>query len=122
MSRLLQLLALASTPSCLSAEFSTFRYDQAPPENAISHIDKGMSLQECMDLLGAPTSVRRDDEGVRTVMSWEWIEAEGFGVSISVPVTDSNSTSVDYGSDNELVRQVRLFFDSELEVVEISKD
>lgn len=119
---LLGLLVLASTPGCLSAEFSTIRFDQAPPEAAVARVQEGMSLQECLNLLGAPTAVRRDDEGIRTVMSWEWFEAGGFGVSLSVPLTDNGSASVDYGSDREQVRQVQLFFNSELEVVEISED
>ena len=119
---LLALLALASAPGCLTAEFSTFRYDQAPPEASVARVHEGMSLQECLDLLGAPTAVRRDDEGIRTVMSWEWFEAGGFGVALSVPLTDSSSASVDYGSDTEQVRQIQLFFNSELKVVEISED
>lgn len=118
----LALLVLASTSGCLSAEFSTFRHDQAPPEALVARVHEGMSLQECLDLLGAPTAVRRDDEGIRTVMSWEWIEADGFGVSLSVPLTDSSSASVDYGSDTEQVRQLQLFFNSEFRVEEISED
>lgn len=122
MLRLIGLLALASSPGCLSAEFSTFRLDQPPSEAAVARISRGMSLQECLDLLGAPTAVRRDDEGIRTVMSWEWMEAGGFGLALSIPLTDSSSASVDYGSDQEQIRQIQLFFDSEMKVVEISED
>lgn len=118
---LLALLALTSA-SCVSAEFSRLRVDQAPAEEAVAQLAVGMDLTQCLEILGAPTSVTRDDEGIRTVLVWEWLEAGGFGVSLSVPLTDQSSASVDYGSDSQKMRQIQVFLDSEWKVVSISRE
>ena len=116
------LLLLGTLPGCLSAEFSTLRIDQAPAEQAIEQLAIGMDLQQCLDLLGAPTSVRRDDEGIRTVLSWEWLEAGGYGLSLSVPLSEQASASVAYGTDSQQFRQIQVFLDTQLKVVDVSRD
>lgn len=116
------MLSCLCLPSCLTAEFSTVRVSQPPAEASIQKIESGMSLQSCLDLLGAPTSVRRADDGWRTVMSWEWMVAEGFGISFSVPIADQASASADYGSNSQDLQHFRVFFDAEYKVVEISKE
>lgn len=119
---LIALLACLCLPSCLTVEFSTVRASLPPAEGTIQQIEAGMDLQNCLDILGAPTSVRRADDGWRTVMSWEWLVAEGFGVSFSVPIADQASASADYGSNSQDLQQFRVFFDAEYKVVEISTD
>lgn len=118
----LGLLAVFCLPACLTAEFTSLRVTQPPPEQGIAKLEKGMDLQSCLDLLGAPTSVRRADDGLRTVLAWEWLESGGFGLSFSVPIADQASASVDYGSDSQDSQQIQIFFDAELKVVEISTD
>lgn len=119
---LMGLLACLSLPSCLTAEFSTVRASMPPAQGSIQQIEAGMDLQSCLDILGAPTSVRRADDGWRTVMSWEWLVADGFGISFSVPIADQASASADYGSKSQDLQQFRVFFDAEYKVVEISTD
>jgi hypothetical protein len=109
-------------PSCLTAEFSTVRASLPLAEASIHRIEAGMDLQNCLDILGAPTSVRRADDGWRTVISWEWLIAQGYGVSFSVPIADQASASADYGSNLQDLQQFRIFFNAEYKVVEISKD
>ena len=116
------LLSCLCLPSCLTAEFSTVRASLPPAEGAIPKIEAGMDLQSCLDLLGAPTSVRRADDGWRTVMSWEWMVSKGFGISFSVPIADQASASADYGSNSQDLQQFRVFFDADYKVVEISTD
>lgn len=119
---LVGLLGCLCLPSCLSADFTKVRHSLPPTEGSIQKIEAGMDLQTCLDLLGAPTSVRRADDGWRTVMSWEWMVASGFGISFSVPIADQASASADYGSDSQDLQQFRVFFDAEYKVVEISTD
>ena len=88
----------------------------------VAQLAIGMDLQQCLDLLGAPTSVRRDDEGIRTVLSWEWLEAGGYGLSLSVPLSEQASASVDYGTDSQQFRQIQVFLDTQLKVVDVSRD
>jgi hypothetical protein len=120
--RMVGLLSCLCLTSCLTAEFSTLRVSLPPSEESRQEIEAGMDLQACLDLLGAPTSVRRADDGWRTVMSWEWMLEDGFGISFSVPIADQASASADYGSNSQDFQQFRVFFDAEFKVVEISKD
>lgn len=121
-SRLALLAGTIASVSCVSAEFSTLRVDQEPNAEQLAAVKIGDSLQACLDALGAPTAVTRDDEGVRTVLTWQWLEARGWGLSASVPLTDRNSASVDYASNSQNPQQLRVFFDSSWNVVEVSRE
>ena len=81
-SRALLLLSCCAAISCVNAEFSQLRVDQPPATEALDGIRVGDSLQSCLDALGAPIAVTRDDEGTRTVLTWQWLEAGGWGISV----------------------------------------
>lgn len=116
-------LALAALlPGCVSAEFTKLRLDQPPAEEAVARVRTGMSLQDCLDLLGAPDSVQRDEDDRLTVLGWQWYEGSGWGISVSVPLSDQASASLDYARDRAQVKRIQILFDSGLEVVEISTE
>jgi len=116
------LAGLTSLAGCVSAEFRAVRVGTPIPASQLDGITVGDSLQSCLNRLGAPHRVQRDDEGLRTVLTWEWLATDGWGVSASVPVSDSSSASLDYGQDREKPRQIRLFFSKDMKLTNLSSD
>lgn len=116
------LFAACALPGCVSVEFRAIRVGTPIPASQLDGIAVGDSLQSCLNRLGAPHRVQRDDEGVRTVLTWEWLDTDGWSVSASVPVTDRSSASLDYGRDQQNPQQIRLFFGMDGKLIDFSTD
>ena len=120
----LWILALCITvwsgPGCITAQFSSARLNQRPALESTRLLTSGTtSLQECLDLLGAPTSVLRDQQGHGRILSWEWDDTSQWALTFSVPLVDAFSGSFQYGNENRLPNRLKLEFNSDWILVDV---
>lgn len=107
-------LLLASTlSSCASFTWRRYIVQQALPQEVLETLPQsGLELQQCLDLLGAPTVVREyEEEGL--VLAWSWIRQRDLAASVSVPVTDYQSASFSYTDIRNKENGVVLWFDAQ---------
>ena len=110
-------LLLAST-SCASINFSHVRVDTAPEKAAVAQAVAGQTdLEKCLNLLGAPTSVEPSETGQRFILTWNWLEQEDWGFSLSIPLGDQ-SASFNWKDSESQPQFVRLFFDANWRLVD----
>jgi hypothetical protein len=112
-------LFLLSTTGCISAHFSTARLNYEPPLNAKEQLVAGTTLQKCLELLGAPTSVLRDQQGHGRILSWEWDYTSQWAMTFSVPLVDLFSGSFQYGNEDRLPKRLKLEFNSDWILVDV---
>lgn len=110
-------LLLGST-SCASINFSHVRINTPPDEAAVAQaVPQQTDLGKCLNLLGAPTSVEPAEDGQRFMLTWDWMEQEDWGFSISIPVGDQ-SASFNWKDSESQPQFVRLFFDASWRLVD----
>jgi hypothetical protein len=113
-------LAMLPLPGCLSAHFSTARLNFEPSIEAKGNLNPGSTnLQQCLDLLGAPTSVLRDQQGHGRILSWEWDYTRQWAMAFSVPLIDAFSGSFQYGNEHRLPKRLKLEFNSDWILVDV---
>ena len=109
---------LLGSTSCASINFSNKRIDTPPEEAAVAQMVPGQTdLSRCLNLLGAPTSVEPAESGQRFVLTWNWLEQEDWGFSVSVPLGDQ-SASFNWKDSESQPQFVRLFFDANWRLVD----
>lgn len=82
-----------------------------PVEEAlVLQLEPGRSLQECLDLLGAPVLVDADDGTPQFRAIYAWEQARGWNLAVSSN-SDSAPGSLTLGSKDSGVRGVILWFD-----------
>jgi hypothetical protein len=114
------LLLLALTASCASGSLTQVRWQQPPDDVAVEQLQPGMDLQQCLDLLGAPYAVGQDDdENGRRYLTWEWLQQNGWNLSLSVPLSDQASASYQYTRNKNQIKHLQLIFDPSWKLLEI---
>ena len=108
-----------TAPGCTIANAGKLRWEQAPDPRAVAKLEPGAhDLQDCMDLLGAPLEVQKDEDGLRRILTWHWMDALNWNFSVSVPIADQ-SASYQYGRNEHKVEQLQLVFDGEWQLLEV---
>jgi hypothetical protein len=75
------------------------------------------TVQQALDLLGAPTYVYGDDvQGIS--LAWTWRHTEGWGISLSYSISELFNLSGSYDDDGTETWGVFLTFDRELRLRE----
>lgn len=113
-------MLLGLTASCASGGLTQMRWQQPPDELAVKQLQPGMDLQQCLDLLGAPSEVGQDDDqSGRRYLTWEWLQESGWNLSLSVPVSDNSSASYQYTRTKNQIKHLQLVFDPSWRLEEI---
>jgi len=93
---LLALLALSS--SCVSASWNRATWQRPAARDVVAGLPRsGIGLQECLDLLGAPTLVFEHRVHGLT-LAYAWVQDRRFGGTVSVPLGDRESASFSYAT------------------------
>ncbi len=101
-------------PGCLTATLDRERVLHEPV--GVYALSAGESnLNDCLGILGAPLVVRENGEGAW--MAWGWAERGGWSLTLSVPLTDSQSISLQYGRRLQGLEGAVLFFDHDWKLV-----
>lgn len=106
-------------PLCVScATFSWQRQSRHAPASseAIARLEAGHSgLAQCLGEFGAPLWVWEHNEHGKAAaaLAYGWFDEHGLGVSVSVPVSDSVSASLDYDQIDQRMKGLVLFFDAD---------
>jgi hypothetical protein len=108
--------AAALCSACLHVRWERESRYAPVPEAGLETLEAGRGLDECLDALGAPLWVWEHVERGRpgAALAWGWFDEETVGVSLSVPVSDYASLSLDYDDVDRRMRGVVLFFDEDL--------
>jgi hypothetical protein len=112
------ILALMAS-GCTIANVGELRWEQAPDPNVVAKLEPGVhDLQDCMNLIGAPLEVQKDEDELRRVLTWHWMDSLNWNFSVSVPIADQ-SASYQYGRNKRKVQQLQLIFDSDWQLLEV---
>ena len=104
---ILVVLAVCST-GCVTATLSRQRVLREPV--GVYGLFAGDSnLDDCLAALGAPLVVRENGEGAW--LAWGWAERGGWSVTASIPISDTNTISMQYGRRLQGLDGAVLFFD-----------
>jgi hypothetical protein len=110
---LIPLLLLAS---CIRLDYVRTLVDEPVPDEKFEALSPGISLQSCLDTLGAPALVWSDPRGVWC--AYIWINERGPRVSASVPLLafalPGPSPSITYSHIKRRGEGVTLCFDGDL--------
>ena len=103
--------------SCLSVEWSRDRRLEPISDAEIAEIRPGETeLDDVLDAFGAPLFVR-EYKTYGAEVSYGWFSEQGWGFTVSLPVSDSYSLSFDYDQINARMRGLVLLFDDDLQLV-----
>ena len=117
------LLALALAPllvGCVRVSWQRESLHAPVTDEQLDALEPGTSLEECLARLGAPLLVRELPAGA-FALAYGWLDDQGLGLNVSVPVTDSWSASVDYDRIRRETRGVVLFLDADQRVVVVRR-
>lgn len=104
--------ALAALASCSGLRFQHIRAGQAPDLRASRALEPGnATLEECLRALGAPVAVEEAEGGGGRVLTWAWEHVHGWGVFVSLPLSDWVSASLNYDRLGRDPDRLRLIFD-----------
>ncbi len=98
-------------PACFSARYT--RVDRGGPleQAQLDELKVGeSSMQQCVDVLGAPLVVREHNDGADLI--WGWERNSGFMVSATIPLGDARSANAAYGQRSVGATGWTLRFDS----------
>lgn len=105
------LLLTAVLPGCVSFQVGRGRLDQPPSEGAVEQLVPGQStLAQCLEVLGAPTTVERTETGEQMTLAWTWNKTASWGIGVSVPVKNANA-QFNYDDADEELPRLQLRFD-----------
>ena len=109
-------LALLLVGGCIRVDYVRELSDEPVPEEKFEALVPGMSLQVCLDTLGAPAYVWSDPRGVW--LAYIWINERGPRISASVPLialgAPGPSPSITYSNIKRKGRGITLCFDGDL--------
>ncbi len=100
---------------CLSLSWTRASSAFPPAPAAVAQISIGEStLTECLERLGAPLLV--EEYGPGMALYWGWTRQSGWGLRVTVPITDSRSASVSYDDVDLDLEALLITFDAERRV------
>lgn len=109
---LVTLLALTSL-GCVSGNWVRESADTPIALATLSEIEvHESSLQDILDLFGAPLKVWEDDRTAAAV-AYGWYESHGYNVTVSYNITGGNSADFDYNRSEAQMNGVVFFFDKD---------
>ncbi len=108
----LVVLLLVSQSACITGRFSR-QDDQTPPApEALAELENsGLSLDRCLQMLGAPLVVRELGDGIELIYGWQ--RTKGWSTTISLPLVKRGSSSVTYGQARLGAQGLTLRFDGD---------
>jgi hypothetical protein len=110
---------LALSAGCVQLKWERDSRNTPLTAAALASLEPGADLAQCLGALGAPLWVWEHVEDGRdgAALAYGWYDERTLGVSVSVPVTDYVSASLDYDAIGSKLRGLVLFFDSEWRLV-----
>ena len=106
--------------SCASASLNSNVLDRQIDSTAVAKLSVGKSnLDDCLEILGAPTRVEQSDGGDQFVLSYEWLRTSGWGAGVSVPIDTIGNVSVNYSNSDTSPAFVKLIFDKDWQLIEV---
>ncbi|MFQ5505991.1 MAG: hypothetical protein ACE5F1_14520 [Planctomycetota bacterium] len=105
----LVLVGLLGLSSCVSFNWVRTSVSEPIPDRLWQSLEPGLSLSECLDLLGAPFRVLAGP-GRTVALVYAWKESVDWGFSVSVPVR-LGSASYRFTDQARDMHAVRLVFD-----------
>ena len=110
--RLLGVLLAVSLAGCVSVDWTRAHRDDRIAWREVRALEPGVAdLTRCLERLGAPLLVFEEPGGA--ALAWGWLEAEARGISVSVPISESVSASLDLRELDEQLEGIVLFFDGD---------
>ena len=101
--------------SCLSYSWSREEAMVPVAEDNLASLQSGASLEECLDELGAPLYLWEYRE-TGIVLAWGSSSRADHGFSLSVPLSDNSSVSINFNNIDQKIEGVVLVFDEALEL------
>lgn len=109
-------VALLLLASCVRLDYVRTTVDEPVADEKFEALERGASLESCLDRLGAPAYVWSDPRGVW--LAYIWIREHGPRISVSVPsfafAFPGPSPSISYSSIRRRGEGITLCFDSDL--------
>ncbi len=106
------LVCLVLLPACISGSFNRVDRSAERPEHLFAELRVGeASMQQCIEVLGAPHAVRESGDGADLI--WGWERNAGFNVTTSVPLGRSTSANLAYSKASRGARGWTLRFDKD---------
>jgi hypothetical protein len=116
---LLALLPLLT--GCVTGSWSRTNRFAPPDEGAVETLAPGQSdLGHCLAALGAPLWVW-EYRGDGVALAYGWLEDVGWGIIVSVPLTEYYSASFDYRDRDSEMPGLVLLFDEGLTLRELRR-
>ncbi len=98
--------------SCAGVSFQHVAAGEMPDLRASRVLAPGKSsLEECLQILGAPNSVEEEESGGGRVLTWRWEHVHGWGFFVGLPLSDWASASLNYDRMARDPDRLRLVFD-----------
>lgn len=113
---LLAALSSGLLGSCLRLNWNRQTIHVPIPDQRLEELAPGDELARCLELLGAPLLVRELGEGAAALV-YGWLDQEGWGLNVSVPVGDRLSASFDYDQVDSRARGILVLVDAERRLV-----
>ncbi|MDF1836521.1 MAG: hypothetical protein P1V35_01515 [Planctomycetota bacterium] len=99
-------------PGCLSGSYNRVDRGAERADTLFADLRVGeASMQQCVEVLGAPLTVRESGSGADLI--WGWERNAGFNVTTSIPLGHSASANVAYSKVSRGARGWTLRFDQD---------
>ena len=112
--RLVATLLALTCCGCVSGNWVRESADEPLTLAALSEVEiHSSSLQDVLDLFGAPLSVWENDN-TAVAVAYGWYESNAYNVTVSYQVTKGNSADFDYDRSSAQMNGVVFIFDDSL--------
>ncbi len=105
-------LALVWLPGCFSWSWTREEIELPIIEESLAQLEYGASLDECLEQLGAPLYLW-EYRKTGIALAWGSLSRRDLGLSVSVPISDQASGSINYNHIDNDIQGVVLVFDED---------
>ena len=109
------LVSALTLSSCLSYSWSREEAMVPVADENLAALQTGASLEECLDVLGAPLYLWEYRE-TGVALAWGSSSTGNHGFSLSIPLSEKASGSVNFNNISQDIEGVVLVFNEELEL------
>jgi len=113
---------LCLLPACAGISYEHRSVEKPPAERAMAMLTVGTTdLQTCLDTMGAPMMVRKDEQGDGMELLWLWEETSAWGFFITIPTGTDFSPSLNWADREQQPQFLRLFFSGDGKLLRLSR-